>query len=99
MVINAHNGRRCPAIYADVGPRAKIGEGSIALAKAIGLSDNARHGGTSSHSILYIIFPRSGHGTPLPASTINARGVQLFEAWGGSKKTAVCFPEFANHLM
>src|SRR6266581_9299275 len=53
MVINGRNGLRSAAIYADVGPRAKIGEGSIALAKAIGLNYNARHGGTSSHSIVY----------------------------------------------
>jgi hypothetical protein len=34
MVVNGHNGRHSAAIFADVGPRAKIGEGSIALAKA-----------------------------------------------------------------
>jgi hypothetical protein len=98
MVINGHNGRRSAAIYADVGPRAKIGEGSIALARALGLSDNARHGGASHHILIYIVFPHSGRGTPLPASTISVEGNRLFEAWGGLKQAAACFPEFATHL-
>lgn len=98
MVINGRNGLRSTAIYADIGPRAKIGEGSIALAKALGLSSNARHGGTESHSIIYIVFPNSGHGTPLSALMIHARGSQFFNAWGGLQKAAFCFPEFANHL-
>jgi len=98
MVINGHNGRYCAAIYADVGPRAKIGEGSIALAEALKLNSNARHGGTSSHSIIYIVFPHSGHGTPLPAASIRSQGNQLFEAWGGIKQASACFPEFAIHL-
>lgn len=93
MVINTHNGKRAAAIVADTGPRAKIGEGSIALANSLGLSANARHGGTSAHSIIYVVFPRSGQGQPLPASTIQARGSHLFEAWGGLKKVAACFPE------
>jgi Fungal chitosanase of glycosyl hydrolase group 75 len=98
MVINGHSGRRCAAIYADVGPRGKIGEGSIALAAALGLSNNARHGGTSSQSIIYIVFPHSGSGSMLSPSSIHARGDQLFEEWGGLKQVRACFPEFATHL-
>ncbi len=98
MVINGHNGRRCAAIYADVGPRAKIGEGSIALAGYLGLSNNARHGGCSSQSIIYIVFPHSGHRTPMTLSTIQAQGNQVFERWGGLQQTRSCFPEFANQL-
>lgn len=98
MVINGQNGHRCAAICADIGPRAKIGEGSIALAGALGLNGNARHGGCSSHSIIYIVFPHSGHGTPLPTSSIDALGNRLFEAWGGLKQASACFPEFAAHL-
>jgi hypothetical protein len=98
MVINGRNGHRSAAIYADVGPRAKIGEGSIALARALGLNDNARHGGTDSHSIIYIVFPHSGHGRPLPLSSIQAQGNQLFQQWGGLPKLAACMPEFAAHL-
>jgi hypothetical protein len=98
MVINGRNGRRSAAIYADVGPRAKIGEGSIALARALGLSDNARHGGVDSHSIIYIVFPHSGHGRPLSPSSIQAQGKHLFEDWGGLPLVSACMPEFAAHL-
>jgi hypothetical protein len=98
MVINAHTGSQSAAIYADVGPRAKIGEGSIALAKALGLNSNTRHGGTESHSIIYIVFAQSGQGAPLSAPTINANGGQLFAAWGGLRAAASCFPELAKYV-
>ena len=98
MVFNIHNYRNCAAIYADVGPKAKIGEGSIALARALGLNDSARHGGTSSPSIVYVVFGGSGHGTPLSHSSINFEGRRLFEKWGGLKQVAVCFPEIAARL-
>lgn len=95
MVINARNALRSAAIYADIGPRAKIGEGSIALAKALGLNSNARHGGTESHSIIYVVFSHSGQGAPMSAPTIQARATQLFEAWGGLQRTASLFPGLA----
>jgi hypothetical protein len=98
MVINGQNGRRAAAIYADVGPRAKIGEGSIALARSLGLNANARHGGTSSHSIIYIVFPHSGNRAPIPASVIDVQGRRFFEEWGGMKQAAICFPEYGAHL-
>ncbi len=82
IVVNGQNGRWSAAIYADIGPRAKIGEGSIALAKAIGLSGDARHGGTSSRSIVYIVFPHSGSHAPLAAGIIDSQGRRLFELWG-----------------
>lgn len=42
-----HGMQRCMAIVADVGPRGKIGEGSIALATALGLPSSPRNGGVS----------------------------------------------------
>jgi len=98
MVINGRNGRSSAAIYADSGPRKKIGEGSIALATALGLNPSARRGGTESHSIIYIVFPHSGNGAPLTADAISQKGLNLFNAWGGQKQAAACFPEFAAHL-
>ncbi len=97
MVINGQNGRRSPAVYADVGPPNKIGEGSIALARALGLNDNARHGGTKAHSILYVVFPHSSQGFPA-SQTITAAANSLFQTWGGIPRLAKCFPAFANHL-
>ena len=98
MVINTHNHRRSAAIYADVGPHGKIGEGSIALAGALGLSTNARHGGVGAHSILYIVFPQSGHGTPLPATAIAMQGEALFAKWGGIQTAALLYsPPAGQH--
>jgi hypothetical protein len=94
MVINGRNGLWSAAIYADFGPRAKIGEGSIALAKAVGLNSNARHGGTESHCIIYVVFPHSGHGPLLSASTIQALGTQLFDAWAVYKSPLLVFPNW-----
>ena len=47
--------RSCFAVVGDSGPRAKVGEGSPALARALGLNDNPNHGGTSEFEITYEI--------------------------------------------
>ena len=96
MVINSHNGLSSAAICADIGPRAKIGEGSIALAQALHLSGNARHGGASSRSIVYLVFPQSGHGVPLLPQIIQSRAQELFKGWGGMELMTACFPELAR---
>lgn len=44
------------AIYADVGPRFSLGEGSIALAKALGVNPDPKRGGTD-RKFLYEILP------------------------------------------
>ncbi|HEX4602505.1 MAG TPA: glycoside hydrolase family 75 protein, partial [Candidatus Angelobacter sp.] len=61
VVLNTANVKRAYAIYADVGPNGKIGEGSIALAKALGIDAKPRDGGVSG-SIVYLVFPKSGLG-------------------------------------
>ena len=43
-----YRGRRQVAVVADVGPAGKLGEGSIALAKALGIPSSPRNGGVSS---------------------------------------------------
>jgi hypothetical protein len=63
MVINRSTGASSPVILADIGPRRKIGEGSIALATAIGLNSSPRHGGTAS-GVVCILFTGSGRGWP-----------------------------------
>jgi len=57
IVTNRQNGRSSFAIFADVGPRGKIGEGSIALARALGLDADPRRGGIESRMIDYLVFP------------------------------------------
>jgi len=80
------------AIYADVGPASKIGEGSIALAAALGIPSNPKNGG-AGHGIIYIVFPGSRQGWPLTQAQIDQHGATLFAAWGGLEKVKECFPD------
>jgi hypothetical protein len=80
------------AIYADVGPAAKIGEGSIALAAALGIPSNPKTGG-AGHGIIYIVFPGSKKGWPLTQAQIDQHSSALFAAWGGLDKVKECFPD------
>jgi hypothetical protein len=61
LVYNIATGDNDFAIYADVGPRGQIGEGSIALAQSLKVPASPRTGGVSS-GILYVAFPGSGRG-------------------------------------
>jgi hypothetical protein len=56
-------GRFCAAIVADVGPKNKWGEGSPALARALGVPDNARHGGDEA-GIVVCVFLGTARGWP-----------------------------------
>jgi hypothetical protein len=51
------NGRSVDCVVADKGPRNKIGELSIAAAKAIGLPHSPRNGGTDVPQLLYELWP------------------------------------------
>jgi hypothetical protein len=68
IVINLDNGKRISAIAADAGPKHKVGEVSVAVAKALLGAKGAspRTGGTDS-GIRYVVFPNSGTGA-FPAS-------------------------------
>src|SRR6266511_1560327 len=63
-VRNRANGKIAYAIYADGGPAGKIGEGSIALAKALRIPSNPKHGGTDRKEVAYVVFPGSGNKRP-----------------------------------
>jgi glycosyl hydrolase group 75 (putative chitosanase) len=91
MVANTRNQKRSYAIFADIGPKGKIGEGSMALARALGISANPRRGGVSN-GILYVVFPQSGLG-PGKLRTrgeITNSGQKLFKQWGGKQQLAAC---------
>jgi hypothetical protein len=90
VVMNAKNGRIAFAIFADVGPPAKLGEGSVALADAIGVASSPKDGGLAS-GIVYAIFTRSGNKEPRSAEEIEREGKKLFEALGGRPVLATCF--------
>lgn len=86
FVKNLHNGRSSFAIYADIGT---MGEGSIALADALGLWPDARAGG-ASEGILYVVFPESGNLQPRTIDDINFEGEKLLAELGGMKSVVAC---------
>lgn len=54
---NLENGKTVEAVVADVGPAAKIGELSIAAARALGIPPSPRNGGVDRKIIHYELFP------------------------------------------
>lgn len=85
-VVNLKNSKVVHIIVADSGPRNKIGEGSAALRKALGLK--------GAIDLVWIIYPRSKHNPPWPVSlaTINDEGAKRFEEFGGAEKARALFP-------
>jgi hypothetical protein len=61
-VRNTRTGKMVAAIFGDHGPKTKIGEGSQALCRALGLSGDPNHGGTDKKEIEFLIQPKSGNG-------------------------------------
>jgi hypothetical protein len=69
------------AVFADTGPTTLIGEGSVALANALGYPSSPANGGVDGNAVTYIAF--TGNGT-VPANvadraTIDALGNQLLK--------------------
>ena len=86
VVMNLRNGKSSFAIYADIGT---LGEGSVALAEALGISSDARDGGASD-DVLYLLFPGSGNRKPRMISEIQSEGEKLVYHWGGMKELSSC---------
>ena len=82
------------AVYADIGPANKIGEGFIALASALGIPSSPKSGGVG-HGILYIVFRGSQQGSPLTQPQIDAAAAKLFSDWGGLERAKECFPDLS----
>jgi len=78
-VLNGMNGQQTDAVVGDVGPRAKIGEISIACARAIGIDPSPITGGEERRVIRYAIWP----GVP---ATVNGRtyALQRYAPFAGS---------------
>jgi len=86
-VMNLRNGNLTFAIYADIG---RVGEGSVALADALGIRSNARYGG-ESEGILYLWFPGSGNSQPRTVAEIQKEGKKLLlRNWGGREESSSC---------
>jgi hypothetical protein len=93
VVVNARNRRLAFAIFADQGPRGKVGEGSIALAELLEIPSSPKTGGADG-DIVYVVFPGSGNGQPRTAAEIYREGGKAFQQWGGPSRLAACFPEY-----
>jgi hypothetical protein len=70
LVAYRGTGRSSPAIVADVGPPGKLGEGSPALAEALGIPSSARNGGCEK-GVLVRIFLESAGIPPWPRTAID----------------------------
>lgn len=89
-VVNLQNGKLSAAIVADESaPDLPVGEGSIALAKALGIDADPRRGGQDA-DIAYVIYPGSGNGKPRKLKDVVANSKRLFEAWGGLSRLKAC---------
>jgi hypothetical protein len=88
VTYNTNNEKLAFAIYADIGLKNQIGEGSIALSQALGndplVRSRVRQG--IPKNIVYIVFPGSGNGQPRTTSEIEAETKRLFEIWGGIER-------------
>ena len=89
VVFNQRNGNSSFAIFGDVGPFDRIGEGSVALAENLGIRSNARNGGAHG-GILYLVFPGSGDGRPRTIEEINDEGQKLLQAWEAAVPSGAC---------
>ena len=57
LVTNVQNGRSVYGMVADVGPRVKVGEVSIHMARLLGIPESPRYGGTNLPIIKYELWP------------------------------------------
>lgn len=83
IAVVLHQGALAAAIVADVGPHP--GEGSLALAKLLGINSDPKHGGVSS-GVSFVIFKNSARGWPRDRNEIATTAVGLFASWGGLDK-------------
>lgn len=74
LVTRLNGQRQCFAVFADIGPRTKIGEGSIALARTLGIPSDPRTGGASA-GVFYRVFPGSRGKWPMTPAQIAVAGL------------------------
>jgi hypothetical protein len=89
VVFNRRNGKSSFAIFADVGPFDRIGEGSVALAENLGIQSDARNGGTR-RGVFFLVFPGSGNGRPRSIEEIGEEGRKLLQGWETSISLDSC---------
>jgi hypothetical protein len=93
VVFNTLNNKYAYAMYGDNWPQLKIGEGSIALAKELGINADARNGGVEDSSVVYLVFPKSRTTRWIAEEenrTMRAETQKQFTAWGGIDQLNAC---------
>jgi hypothetical protein len=98
VVFNQRNGKSSFAIFGDVGPIDRIGEGSVALAENLGIRSNARNGGARG-GILYLVFPGSGNGRPRTLDEIDTEGRKLLQAWESALSHGTCTASLPSEIL
>jgi hypothetical protein len=89
-VVNLQNGKVTGGIVADESaPELPMGEGSIALAVALGIDSNPRTGGIEE-GVGYVIYPKSGNGKPRDSDEIVSTSQAYFQRWGGLQVLRGC---------
>ena len=82
------------AVFADVGPEGLLGEGSIRLAKDLGLDNiSPRDGGLEGAAVQYVVFPNTslGNGKHPTYEQINNIGRIQMQKLGGESTVLKCF--------
>jgi hypothetical protein len=93
LMFNYANGRKAYAVYADIGPANKIGEGSMRLCEDLGLSSDPKKGGTSQETIATIYFPGSYKGWPRLAIEMEDQAWLMFGEWGAYDSARKALPQ------
>lgn len=84
-VVNQKTGKSSVAIVADWGTEDTLGEGSIALAEALGFESSDPRTGGQDDGVVYIVFPGTANKPRWPRKLMEmrVRAQDLFQEWGG----------------
>ena len=101
VVLRRSTGQMAFAVVGDVGPRNKLGEGSIAAHRALGndpfqLRFGVRRArlGIGGRDVDYALFPRSlKRGEVITRESVNAEGGRLLERFGGAERLRACLSQ------
>jgi hypothetical protein len=93
LAVNWKTGAMAGAIFADVGGDSHdLGEGSIALAAALGIPGTPKGGG-SEERVVYVVFAGTSRGFPSDPKMVPAQAMAEFAKWGGMQKLMSVVPK------
>lgn len=83
LAYNRLTNKYAVGIVADIGPKGKYGEGSIAMATHIGIKNVSPRNGGQESGIICVVFKGSSKGWPRPDAEVQDQAQALLEAAGG----------------